>query len=177
MRDLCSVSMPSTECQWGTTVLGPCELDGRARVRDGVSRMLGSAEQDEFVSRSVIAIVTTVRQDGSPSSSMVSFARLGDRLYFTTTMNRAKARMLQRDPHAALTVLNPHEPWSFVSVDGTVVIHRDNPAALRALILDRVDHPDYRWSRSEVEQMIDGPGRAMFELVPSRVSGVVFPPT
>ena len=81
---------------------------------------------------------------------MVSFARLGDRLYFTTTMNRAKARMLQRDPHAALTVLNPHEPWSFVSVDGTVVIHRDNP---------------------------DGPGRAMFELVPSRVSGVVFPPT
>ncbi len=138
--------------------------------------MLGSIEQDEFVSRNVIAIATTVRRDGSPSSSTVSFARAGDHLYFTTTLHRAKGRMLLRDPRLALTVLDPHAPWSFVVVEGSVTIHRDNPANLRDLILDRCEHPDYPWSRSEVEQMIVGPGRAVFELVPTRVSGVVMPP-
>ncbi len=139
--------------------------------------MLGSAEQDQFVSRSIIAIVTTLRRDGSPSSSMVSFARRSDHLIFTTTMDRAKARMLTNDHRAAMTVLNPHEPWSFVTVEGTVTIHRDNPAELRRLILDGADHPDYPWSRTEVEEMISGLGRAMFELVPHRVSGVVMPRT
>lgn len=136
--------------------------------------MLGSVEQDDFVSRSIIAIVATVRSDGSPSSSMVSFARRGDHLFFTTTIDRAKGKMLARDPGAGLTVLNPHEPWSFVSVDGDGMIHRDNPLELRELVLSSVDHPDYPWTRSDVESMISGPGRAMFELIPTRVSGVVF---
>ena len=58
--------------------------------------MLGSFDQDEFVTRSIIAIVTTLRRDGSPSSSMVSFARRGDHLFFTTTMERAKANAGER---------------------------------------------------------------------------------
>ena len=106
---------------------------------------------------------------------MVSFARLGDRLFFTTTMDRAKAKMLVRDPRATLAILNSHEPWSFVSVEGDVTIHYDNPVELRELILQSTDHPDNPWSRTEVEQMITAPGRAMFELIPNRISGVVFP--
>jgi PPOX class probable F420-dependent enzyme len=137
--------------------------------------MLGSFEQDEFVTRSIIAIVTTLRLDGSPSSSMVSFARRGDHLIFTTTMQRAKGKMLANDPRANMTVLNPHEPWSFVTVEGAVTIHRDNPVEFQQLILDGADHPDYPWTRTEVGEMITVPGRAMFELVPNRVSGVVMP--
>jgi PPOX class probable F420-dependent enzyme len=135
--------------------------------------MLGSAEQDAFVSRSVVAIVTTIRADGSPASSMVAFARRDDRLFFTTNVQRAKARMLERDSRATVVVLNQHEPWSFVSIDGDVVIHRNNPPELRQLMLDAVDHPDYVWSRNFTETAIAADGRAMFELVPTRVSGVV----
>ena len=40
--------------------------------------MIGSEAQDAFVGRSMIAIATTIRTDGSPSSSMVSFVRDGD---------------------------------------------------------------------------------------------------
>lgn len=137
--------------------------------------MIGTAAQDAFISRSVIAILTTVRPDGSPSSSMVSFARRDDRLYFTTTVNRHKGRMLARDPRCTLTILNPSEPWSFVAVDGSVIIHEDNPADLRALVLELVERPDFPWSRADIEQMITGPGRAMYEFVPTRVSGVVMP--
>jgi PPOX class probable F420-dependent enzyme len=137
--------------------------------------MLGTSAQDGFITRSIAAIVTTTRADGSAASSMVSFARLEDRLFFTTTMDRAKAKMLVRDPRATLAILNPHEPWSFVSVEGDVTIHYDNPAELRELILQSTDHPDNPWSRAEIEQMITAPGRAMFELLPTRISGVVFP--
>lgn len=139
--------------------------------------MLGSADQDDFITRSLIAVVTTVRADGSPSSSMVSFARRNDHLYFTTTLDRLKGRTLQHDPRLSLTVLNPHEPWSYMCVEGQVTIHRDNPTELRDLILALVDHPDYPWPRDEVEAMLTAPGRAMFELLPNRVTGVVFPVT
>lgn len=139
--------------------------------------MLGSAAQDAFIGRSVIAIVTTVRADGAPSSSMIAFARRDDRIYFTTTTSRWKGRMLARDARCTLAVLNPHEPWSYVAVDGMVVVHYDNPAELRALLLSAADHPDYAWSRSEAEAMMSAPERAVYELVPGRVSGVVFPPS
>ncbi len=139
--------------------------------------MLGSFDQDEFVTRSIIAIITTLRRDGSPSSSMVSFARRGDHLFFTTTMERAKGKMLANDPRVTITIVNPHEPWSFVTVDGKVIIHRDNPPELQQLILDGADHPDYPWPRTDIEQMISAPGRAIFELVSNRVSGVVMPRT
>ena len=137
--------------------------------------MLGSVEQDGFVARSIIAIVTTLRTDGSPAASMVSFARRRDQLFFTTTLTRLKGRSLARDPRCGLTVVNPHEPWSFVSIEGRVVIHRDNPAELRELILDSVGHPDYPWTRDEVEAMATAPDRAIFEMTPDRVSGVVMP--
>jgi hypothetical protein len=77
--------------------------------------MLGSPEQDYFVSRGIIAMPTTVRRDGSPASSMVSYARRGDRVFFTTTLG----------------------------------------------------------AQAEIEQMISAPGRAVFELAPTRVSGVL----
>ena len=59
---------------------GDDSLAGQLRLIGGCF-MLGSVEQDEFVTRSTIAIVTTLRLDGSPSSSRVSFARRGDHLF------------------------------------------------------------------------------------------------
>ena len=137
--------------------------------------MIGTDDEDAFVSRCVIALVTTVRANGTPSTSMVSFVRRGDRLFFTTTLERHKGRSLARDPRCGLTVLDPYEPWSYVSVEGGIVIHRDNPPDLRQIFLDRVDHPDYPWSREEIEPMLVAPSRAIFELIPSRVTSVLLP--
>lgn len=100
--------------------------------------MFGTEDQDEFVERCVIAILTTLRAHGSPASSMVSFARRADRLFFTTTLDRVKGRSLVRDPRCTVTVINQREPWSFVAVEGHVVVHFDNPPELRQLILGLV---------------------------------------
>jgi PPOX class probable F420-dependent enzyme len=137
--------------------------------------MIGAAEHDDFIARSVIAIVSTLRSDGSPSTSMVCFARHGDRLLFSTTMSKAKAKMLKRDGRAAMTILNADDPLSFVSVEGDVTIHEDNPIELREIFLKSTAHPSFPMGAAEVEMVIAQPGRAMFELVPTRVSGVVTP--
>ena len=137
--------------------------------------MIGTEAQDQFIGRSVIALLATVRAAGTPSTSMISVARRGDELFFSTSLDRWKGRSLVRDPRCALTVLNPHEPWSFVTVEGEVVIHADNPADLRQLILDTTDHPDYAWAREAIAPVLEAPGRAMFQLTPTRVSGVVMP--
>ena len=60
-------------------------------------------------------------------------------------------------------------------MEGDIVIHRDNPPDLRQIFLDRVDHPDYPWSREEIEPMLVAPSRAIFELIPSRVTSVLLP--
>lgn len=136
--------------------------------------MIGTPAQDALITRSVIALVTTLRADGSPTNSMVSFARRGDQLYFTTTLDRVKGRILAHDPRVGLVILNPHEPWSFVSVEGRVTIHRDNPEELRELILSLTEHVDFPWEGDAVNKMITGPGRAMFQVTVDRVSGAVF---
>lgn len=139
--------------------------------------MIGTSVQDAFISRSIIALLTTVRLNGTPSTSMVSFARRDDRLFFTSTLERHKGRSLLRDARCGLTIVNAHEPWSYVTVEGSVVIHTDNPIELRQLILDRVDHPDYPWCREEILPMLVEPTRAIFELVPRHVAGVILAPT
>ena len=72
--------------------------------------MIGSEDLDAFVSRSQTAIVTTMRKDGSPSSSMIGDARDGDRLLFSTTVDRVKGRTLARDRRAAICIINENEP-------------------------------------------------------------------
>lgn len=141
--------------------------------------MLGTPEFDAFLSRSFTAIVTTVRKNGSPSTSMVSYARLGDGLYFSTTLDRFKGKSLQADPRLALCVVNDREPNAYVTVEGSVVIHRDNPKALHERMYTFwagfVElHPKSPWAffgRDMLEKMWAQPGRAIFEVVATRVSG------
>ena len=144
--------------------------------------MIGTRDLDSFISRSQTAIATTIREDGSPSSSMISYARDGDRLYFSTTTDRVKGRTLARDPRVALCIINLDAPDSFVSVEGTVTIHRDNPKELRELLFRYWDkllpnYPKGMWAtegREQIEPMLTQAGRAIFEVTPTRVSGFIF---
>ena len=56
--------------------------------------MIGSTEQDAFVRAMRWCSVTTLRKDGSPTSSVVFYAVEGDELIFSTTADRLKARTL-----------------------------------------------------------------------------------
>ena len=143
--------------------------------------MLGSPELDAFISRSFAGIVSTVRTNGTPSSSMVSCARLGDSICFSTTLDRLKGRSLARDPRLALCLVNDREPYAYATVEGRVLSHRDNPKELQermfafwAGLVER--NPKSPWAvfgRARLEKMWAEPGRAIFEVQATRVSGLV----
>jgi PPOX class probable F420-dependent enzyme len=141
--------------------------------------MIGTPEQNAFIDRSYVAIVSTVRIDGTASTSMVFYGRIGDRLLFSTERNRVKGRHIDRDPRVTLTVTNTNEPNSYLSVQGHVTVHLDNPAALREQIYRTWDgvtllHPASIWhngGRETCEPLFTMPGRAIYEVTPVRVSG------
>ncbi|MBK6319252.1 MAG: pyridoxamine 5'-phosphate oxidase family protein [Dehalococcoidia bacterium] len=143
--------------------------------------MIGTPEQDGFISRSMTGIVATVRRDGRPASSMVGIARHGDSLLFSTVASRVKGRTIARDPRCVVTIIHDNEPGSFVSVEGSVVAYLDNPVLLRHAMYaywDRVCaiHPRSNWARrgrEATELLFSEAGRAVYEVTPTRKSGVL----
>ena len=66
-----------------------------------------------------VGVVTTLRPDGSPHSTVV-WVDVEDGLpSFNTEEGRAKLRDVDDDPRLALLVLDPSDPYKGVAVDGT----------------------------------------------------------
>ena len=70
--------------------------------------------------------------DGRPLVAPIWFVVDDGQLVFNTGKDTAKGRALQRDPRVALTVDDPHPPFSFVQVQGVAELTED-PAVLRDL--------------------------------------------
>ncbi len=66
-----------------------------------------------------VGVVTTLRSDGSPHSTPVWVDVEDGALLFNTETGRAKPRHLRRDPRVALVVVDPSDPYRWVSVSGT----------------------------------------------------------
>lgn len=63
--------------------------------------------------------------DGRPLVAPVWFVVDGDDLVFNTGSDTAKGRALARDPRVVMCVDDPHPPFSFVQVQGTVSTSED----------------------------------------------------
>lgn len=72
------------------------------------------------------AVLITIRADGRPQSSDVSYW-LGDGEFaISVTADRAKTANMRRDPRIVLHITEPAS-WSYLSFDGTVLL--TDPAA------------------------------------------------
>lgn len=135
--------------------------------------MIGAAAQDAFISSQRWAVVTTLRRDGSPASSVVFFARMGDELLFSTTMDRFKAKSVQRDPRITLVVLDEGAPFRFVSIEGTATLDHDNLVANHVFI-NRAMRNDPSWSAPDgMLEKLQHDRRVIVRIRAERVSGVV----
>ena len=63
-------------------------------------------------------VLITIRADGRPQSSDISFSVDDGSFLISVTEDRAKARNLRRDPRAVLHITDPAN-WSYLSFDGT----------------------------------------------------------
>lgn len=72
------------------------------------------------------AVLITIRGDGRPQSSDITYFVDGEELVVSVTETRAKTKNLRRDNRAVLHITDPSS-WSYVSFDG--VSQLSSPAA------------------------------------------------
>ena len=82
-------------------------------------------QQRTFLSEPHYGIVTTLRADGSPQSTVVWADADEDGVWFNTMAGRVKADNMDRDARVALLVLDENDAHRWVAVDGPIEIVPD----------------------------------------------------
>jgi len=133
--------------------------------------MIGNADQDAFINRNKWAVVTSLRSDGSPTNSVIFYAREGDELLFSTTLGRLKAKTLRRDPRIALTVLDEGAPFGYVTVEGRATIEERDIVPGHIAINRAMRGPGFAPPEG-FEERLRNEGRVVVTVHPTRVHGV-----
>ncbi|MBI2767618.1 MAG: TIGR03618 family F420-dependent PPOX class oxidoreductase [Chloroflexi bacterium] len=134
--------------------------------------MIGTPQFDDFITEHRWCVITTLRKDGSPTSSVNAYAREGDELVISTQGHRLKVRTLDRDPRITVLVLNDASPFNFVSVEGTAAIQRGDvlePTRTVFRSLAKINYPE----PADLPKWIKEQGRVIIRVTPTRVSGVI----
>jgi PPOX class probable F420-dependent enzyme len=82
-----------------------------------------------LVERPIIANVATVNAAGHPQLTPVWIGIEDDQVVFNTARGRVKDRNLRRDPHVAISVVDPDDPYNVLVVRGTVDATEDGADA------------------------------------------------
>ena len=85
--------------------------------------------QAAFVDNPFVGVVTAIRPDGSPHSTVVWVDREDGVVTFNTARGRAKDGYLQRDPRASLLVVDPNDAYRWIAVSGPVEMSEDGADA------------------------------------------------
>ncbi|MCI3179228.1 pyridoxamine 5'-phosphate oxidase [Caulobacter sp. CCUG 60055] len=112
--------------------------------------------------------LATLRPDGGPQATTVSYASDGLRLYFGCAASSQKAANLARDPRVALTINLPYADWGEIrglSMTGTArrLIDGDETDHVVSLFFDKFSETAQYVSLGETPL-------AFFEIVPTVIS-------
>jgi PPOX class probable F420-dependent enzyme len=118
---------------------------------------LNEAEARAFIGRSTRAVLATIKRDGRPQLSNVSYTLDDDGLIkISVTRDRAKTRNLLRDPRASLTILG--DAFSdYVVVEGTCEVHDGDVVPELRHVYERITggpHPN--WEEFDAAMIADG---------------------
>ena len=75
-------------------------------------------KQRQFLQNPYVGVVTTLREDGSPHSTIVWVDSDGGGVSFNTARGRAKERHIANDPRLSLLVVDPQNAYKWVAVTG-----------------------------------------------------------
>jgi PPOX class probable F420-dependent enzyme len=77
-----------------------------------------SEGQLELLRGKNFAAVATLKEDGTPQTSIVWIDTDGEHVVFNTTNGRAKGRHLRRDPRVSVTVFDAENAYRYFEVEG-----------------------------------------------------------
>lgn len=79
-------------------------------------------QQQDFLKNPYVGVVTTLRADGSAHNTVVWVDVDAGGVSFNTAHGRCKPRNLARDPRVTLTVIDPADPYKWISITGTATL-------------------------------------------------------
>jgi PPOX class probable F420-dependent enzyme len=77
------------------------------------------AEALDWAAGRSVGTLITIRNDGRPQSSDITYSLEGNTFLVSITEDRAKTRNIRRDPRVVLHLSDPSS-WTYMSFDGTV---------------------------------------------------------
>jgi PPOX class probable F420-dependent enzyme len=106
--------------------------------------------QRAFLENAFVAVVTTLRPDGSPHNT-VTWVDVDERgVSFNTVRGRAKPRHLEADPRVTLTVLDPENPYRWISISGRAELTEEGAdAQIDRLAKKYLGEDEYPWRRPD----------------------------
>jgi PPOX class probable F420-dependent enzyme len=101
-----------------------------------------------------VGVVTTLRADGSPHSTIVWVDVEDGKPSFNTASGRAKPKHLEHDPRASLLVVDPNDAHKWVAVSGPVQVTQEGAdAQIDKLAKKYIGQDEYPW-RKPTEQRL-----------------------
>lgn len=95
-----------------------------------------------------VGVVTTLREDGSPHSTVVWVDVVDGKVSFNTAAGRAKPRHLAHDPRVSLVVVDPNDAYKWVAVSGGSEITEDGAdAQIDKLAKKYIGRDEYPWRK------------------------------
>ena len=112
-------------------------------------------QQKQFLDENpFVGIVTTLREDGSPHSTIVWVDVEDGKPSFNTASGRAKPKHLEHDPRASLLVIDPNDTYKWVAVSGHTQMTEDGAdAQIDKLAKKYTGKDEYPW-RKPTEQRL-----------------------
>ena len=131
-----------------------------------------NADQDQFITDHRWAVLTTLRANGHPVSSVVAYARDADTLVVSTPGTTFKRSSLDRDARATLCIVPNKEPFNFVSVEGRVDVESTDLVANTRLVFENLADTGYT-EPEDLQAWLDAQQRVILRIHPERVYGVI----
>jgi PPOX class probable F420-dependent enzyme len=97
-----------------------------------------------------VGVITDLRTDGSPHSTVVWVDVEDGKVSFNTARGRAKPRHLEKDPRVALIVTDPQDPYKWVSITGRAELTEQGAdQQIDKLAKKYLGQDEYPWRKPE----------------------------
>jgi PPOX class probable F420-dependent enzyme len=101
-----------------------------------------------------VGVLTTLRRDGSPHSTVVWVDVQDGVVSFNTEEGRAKVRHVDDDPRVALLVLDPSDPYKWVSITGTTDVTTEGAREqIDKLAKEYLGEDEYPWANPDKRRL------------------------
>jgi PPOX class probable F420-dependent enzyme len=125
-----------------------------------------SDDQAKLLTDPNIAVIATIRPDGTPQVTPTWIDYDGEHVLVNTAAGRAKAANLQRDPRVSVFVLDPDNPYNWVSVTGPAELTQEGAEEAE----EHINKLSHKYNGTDYPEP-KNPPRVLAKVTPERVNG------